>query len=1036
MGGYTFRDDVVVKAPTDRRLYRILRLPNGLTAIIVHDPEIFPQSDAQSGKGEEEEEVMEEDEDDDDGEEEDEEGDEDDEEGDEEGDEEEDEEEDENEGLPHKKRKKAGRSFPTKKAAAAMCVKMGSFADPDSAQGLAHFLEHMLFMGSSEFPDENEYDSYLSKHGGSSNAYTETEWTCYYFEVNRKFLKESLKRFSQFFISPLVKAEAMEREVMAVDSEFKQSLQSDSCRLQQLQCHTSKDGHPFNRFFWGNKKSLCDAVDKGVNLREQILDMFKEYYHGGLMKLAVIGGESLDTLQDWIMELFRNVKKGDSQVHIQQDGNIWEAGNLYWLEAVKDVHVLNISWTLPCLHEHYLKRPEDYLAHLIGHEANGSLYSFLKIRGWASSLSAGVSSSGLHRSPISYIFVLSISLTDSGLDKVLDVIGVVYQYLKVLHQAGPQKWVFDELQAIGKMEFRFAEEQPQDDYATELAENALLYPEEHVIYGDYAFEVWDDKLVEHVLSFLRPDNMRIDILTKSFNKKSLPVQYEPWFGSAYVMEAIPPSLIGLWRDPPELEPSLYLPAKNDFIPHNFSIHSKSKNLVNMDLPKCILDGPKVKLWYKLDKTFNVPRANTYFLITVKDSYISARQCVLTELFMNLLRDELNEILYQASVAKLESSLSIVGNKLELKLYGFNDKLPILLAKILSKSRIFVPTVDRFQVIKEDMERGFRNTNMKPLNHSSYLRMELLRECFWHVDDKLACLSNLSITDLEDFIPKIFSQLYIESLCHGNLLEEEAIEISNILAGALFLDSIPPLPTDMWHQERVLCLPAGANFIRNAKVKNEMEVNSVVELYFQLEQDMGIESTTSRAMVDLFSEICEERFFDQLRTKEQLGYVVDSGPRMTYRTSGFCFRVQSSQYNPSYLRGRIDQFIDGLEKVLEQIDVETFDSYRNGLIAKKMEKEPSLVCETNRYWNQIVDKRYLFDMAKKEAEALENIQKSDVLDWYRTYLLPTSPKCRRLSIHLWGCNTSNQEDEKQSVHGKVIDDISSFKLLREFYPSLC
>ncbi|XP_031485488.1 nardilysin-like isoform X2 [Nymphaea colorata] len=895
----------------------------------------------------------------------------------------------------------------------------------------------MLFMGSSEFPDENEYDSYLSKHGGSSNAYTETEWTCYYFDVNRKFLKESLKRFSQFFVSPLVKAEAMEREVMAVDSEFKQALQSDSCRLQQLQCHTSKAGHPFNRFFWGNKKSLCDAMDKGVNLRELILNMFKEYYHGGLMKLAVIGGESLDTLQDWVIELFRNVKKGDSLVPVQQDGNIWEAGNLFWLEAVKDVHVLNITWTLPCLHEHYLKRPEDYLAHLIGHEANGSLYSFLKIRGWASSLYAGVSDDGLHRSSISYTFVLSISLTDSGLVKVLDVVGVVYQYLKVLRQAGPQKWVFDELQAIGKMEFRFAEEQPQDDYATELAENALLYPEEHVIYGDYAFEVWDDKLVEHVLSFLTPDNMRIDILTKSFKKKSLSVQYEPWFGSAYGNEAIPPSLICLWRDPPELEPSLHLPAKNEFIPYNFSLRSESKNLVDMDLPKCILDGLKVKFWYKLDKTFNVPRANTYFLITVKDSYNSVRQCVLTELFMNLLRDELNEILYQASVAKLESSLSIVGDKLELKLFGFNDKLPILLGKILSKSRMFLPTADRFQVIKEDMERAFRNTNMKPMNHSSYLRMQLLREYFWHVDDKLSCLNNLSIVDLEAFIPKIFSQLYIEGLCHGNLLEEEAIEISKIFGEALSLDSIPPLPSSMWHKERVLCLPAGANFIRNAKVKNEMEVNSVVELYFQLEQDVGIQSTTSIAMVDLFAEIFEERFFDQLRTKEQLGYVVESGPRMTYRISGFCFRVQSSQYNPSYLQGRIDQFIHGVEKILEEIDTETFDSYRNGLIAKKLEKAPSLVCETNRYWNQIVDKRYLFDMAKKEAEALENIQKSDVVEWYRTYLVPTSRKCRRLAIHLWGCNANFQEtDEKQPVHGKVIDDISAFQLLREFYPSLC
>ncbi|KAF3784997.1 hypothetical protein EJ110_NYTH10580 [Nymphaea thermarum] len=124
-------------------------------------------------------------------------------------------------------------------------------------------------------------------------------------------------------------------------------------------------------------------------------------------------------------------------------------------------------------------------------------------------------------------------------------------------------------------------------------------------------------------------------------------------------------------------------------------------------------------------------------------------------------------------------------------------------------------------------------------------------------------------------------------------------------------------------------------------------------------------------------------------------------------------------------------------VMEEIDTETFDSYRNGLIAKKLEKAPSLVCETNRYWNQIVDKRYLFDMAKKEAEALENIQKSDVVEWYHTYLVPTSPKCRRLAIHLWGCNANFQEeDEKQPVHGKVIDDISAFQLLREFYPSLC
>jgi hypothetical protein len=54
-----------------------------------------------------------------------------------------------------------------------MVVGVGSFSDPPHLQGLSHLLEHMLFMGSDAFPDENEYDAFLSRHGGSSNAYTE-----------------------------------------------------------------------------------------------------------------------------------------------------------------------------------------------------------------------------------------------------------------------------------------------------------------------------------------------------------------------------------------------------------------------------------------------------------------------------------------------------------------------------------------------------------------------------------------------------------------------------------------------------------------------------------------------------------------------------------------------------------------------------------------------------------------------------------------------------------------------------------------------
>lgn len=77
----------------------------------------------------------------------------------------------------------------TDKAAAALDVCIGHLSDPDEIPGLAHFLEHMLFMGTEKYPDENEYSSYLSEHGGMSNAYTSTENTNYYFDVSHPYLE-------------------------------------------------------------------------------------------------------------------------------------------------------------------------------------------------------------------------------------------------------------------------------------------------------------------------------------------------------------------------------------------------------------------------------------------------------------------------------------------------------------------------------------------------------------------------------------------------------------------------------------------------------------------------------------------------------------------------------------------------------------------------------------------------------------------------------------------------------------------------------
>ncbi|KAL0884547.1 hypothetical protein Bca101_008528 [Brassica carinata] len=664
-------------------------------------------------------------------------------------------------------------------------------------------------------------------------------------------------------------------------------------------------------------------VENGVDLRECILKLYKEYYHSGLMKLVVIGGE-----------LFGDVKSGSKiRLTLEAKGPIWEGGKLYRLEAVKHVHILDLTWTLPPLRHAYVKKPEDYLAHLLGHG-----------KGWATSLSAGVGDDGINRSSLAYVFRMSIHLTDSGLEK--------------------------ELQDIGNMDFRYAEEQAADDYATELSENMLAYPREHIIYGDYVYQTWDPKMIEDLMGFFTSKNMRIDVVLKSINSEVL----------VQIKEDVPSSLMETWSNPSVVDNSLHLPSKNQFIPCDFSlraISSDADDSKSQSPPKCIIDEPLMKFWYKLDETFKVPRANTYFRINLKGAYESVKNCLLTELFIKLLKDELNEI---ASIAKLETSLSMYGDKLELKVYGFSENIPALLSKILSIAKSFMPKLDRFKVCyqRKHGER-FRNTNMKPLNHFTYLRLQLLCKRIYDSDEKLSVLNDLSLTDLNSFIPVVRSQIFVEALCHGNLSEDEAVNISNIFKNSLTAEPLP-----------VKC--------RDVNVKNKSETNSVVELYYQIEPEEA-QSTKMKAMLDLFHEIVEEPLFNQLRTKEQLGYVVECGPRLTYCVHGFCFCVQSSKYGPVHLLGRVDNFIKDIEALLEQLDEESFEDYRSGVIARLMEKDPSLLSETNELWSQIVDKRYMFDYSHKEAEELRSIEKKDVIEWYKTFFRESSPKCRRLTVRV-------------------------------------
>lgn len=68
------------------------------------------------------------------------------------------------------------------------------------------------------------------------------------------------------------------------------------------------------------------------------------------------------------MELFEQVQAGgEKKLQFAWEGAIWKPGKIYRVESVKEQHLLSLNWPLPCLDHAYLKKPHDYISHLIGH---------------------------------------------------------------------------------------------------------------------------------------------------------------------------------------------------------------------------------------------------------------------------------------------------------------------------------------------------------------------------------------------------------------------------------------------------------------------------------------------------------------------------------------------------------------------------------------------------------------------------------------------------------------------------------------------
>lgn len=181
-----------------------------------------------------------------------------------------------------------------KRAAAALRVHAGSHDAPAKWPGLAHFLEHLFFLGIDRFPLEDGLMRYVQSLGGQVNASTRERTTDFFFEVPPTALPGGLERLCQMLAEPDLGIERQVREREVIHAEFIAWSRNPEAQrhFALLQCVSAR--HPLSGFQAGNRHSL---VLRDPAFQQALRQFHQQFYQGGQMTLALCGPQPLDALQ-------------------------------------------------------------------------------------------------------------------------------------------------------------------------------------------------------------------------------------------------------------------------------------------------------------------------------------------------------------------------------------------------------------------------------------------------------------------------------------------------------------------------------------------------------------------------------------------------------------------------------------------------------------------------------------------------------------------------------------------------------------------
>ncbi|WP_221031186.1 insulinase family protein [Actomonas aquatica] len=881
------------------------------------------------------------------------------------------------------------------KSAAALAVHVGQLEDPLEATGLAHFTEHMLFLGTEKFPDEGEYGTFVKNNGGYTNAYTSSDHTNYQFEVRHEALDDTLDRFAQFFIAPLFTPTFTEREVNAVHNEVMRHVQNDGRRIYNVMRELYAPDSPESRFTAGNKDTLAHADSATVRA------FFNAYYSADRMALAITGAAPLTELEAMARRHFSAIPNRELGPlhHTATYQPRLAAFRLAQVEPVREVRALQLQFPLTATRTNFGAKNDALIARLFSHSSAGGLEHALKEAGLALNAGGGIWDRTADYSSLS----LSVSLTPEGAADLPRVLDLIFGYIDFLQHSEFPTTLWEETARIAALNETYNDRGEGARLATALANQALFYP---LAVAERVPHVWvapDEADYRNILNQLTPDN-----LIAVFTAKGVPTdRTEEFYGTAYsYSEDTGPAYQRLLdaRDP--ADGTFALPRANPYVPAAPSLL--------VERPTLLTREPGLTLFYAPDLEFQRPQTSLRFRFVPAGAAISPRETALLALFEASLGDALNATADEAARAGLSFNVGVSATGFDLTVTGFGDSALRFARETVDLLPHIAPTPERFAALKEGYLRTLRSFPQTEAFQLANARRSAWSNAYNFLPDQLLPTAEAATWDEVAAVAEaFFAAGTLEGIVHGHVAPETALTTSRELRDGLDFAAVSE---DKLRRPRELLQEPGEVI---ADVDTTAGVNSV----FSTQLFLPGADARQRAAATVLGNFIAQPFFNELRTSQQLGYIVGAGSSSSRQTRSLYFVIQSSTHDPDALRERAETFIATLPAQLAELSPEAFATLISGARSNLEAKDKSLAEKAGRFFSLAFTYDEDWERRAATLAALEELTQPELVSLLTNVL--SGPGKRERLVLLSG------ENHTESAVPATFTDREAWKTTRQF-----